>query len=113
MSQLQTAEPDWLAIDGVDPSSATFPVEVEVGGVPILVLKTKDGYRGCDPFCPHQKVHLSSGTLMSGDTMIRCSRHNFIFRLSDGAGVNCVGMKLDVYEVRERDGRLEVALPSA
>lgn len=100
----------WLPIDGIDPASASFPVEVEVGGETILLLKTGEGFRACERYCPHQKVALASATLMSGGTMLRCSRHNFIFRLTDGAGVNCTGLRLKVYEVRERDGRLEVAL---
>jgi len=48
---------------------------------------------------------------MSNGSMLRCTRHNFIFRLSDGKGVNCVGLRLKVYEVREsEDGRLEVQI---
>jgi nitrite reductase/ring-hydroxylating ferredoxin subunit len=47
---------------------------------------------------------------MSNGTMLRCTKHNFIFRLSDGKGVNCVGLTLKVFEVRERDSRLEVAI---
>jgi nitrite reductase/ring-hydroxylating ferredoxin subunit len=112
MANIQAAEGDWLALENVDPTAASFPLEAEVEGTPILILKTKDGYRGCEPLCPHQKVPLKSGTLMGGDTMLRCSRHNFIFRLTDGAGVNCVGMRLKVYAVRERDGLLEVARPA-
>jgi nitrite reductase/ring-hydroxylating ferredoxin subunit len=45
--------------------------------------------------------------------MIRCSRHNFIFRLDSGAGVNCSGMRLKTYAIREVNGRLEGALPKA
>ncbi len=105
-----TAETVWRVVDGIDPASASFPVEADVGGETILLLKTGSGFRACEPFCPHQKVALTSATLMGGGTMLRCSRHNFIFRLTDGAGVNCTGMRLKVYDVRERDGRLEVAL---
>ncbi len=111
MTEIQINETDWVVLDGIDPGAASFPIEAEAAGVKVLVFRTKDGYRGCEPLCPHQHVPLRSGTLMSGDTMLRCSRHNFIFRLTDGAGVNCVGMKLKVYDVRERAGRLEVAVP--
>ena len=112
MTESDVAAAAWQAVPELEPASATWPVETTVAGIPVLIFRTKDGYRACEPLCPHQKVPLKSGTLMGGDTMVRCSRHNFIFRLTDGAGVNCVGMKLRVYEVRERDGRLEIAIPA-
>lgn len=103
----------WHALDGIDPASATFPLETELAGQAILVFKTAKGFACTEPLCPHQKVPLKTAVLMNGDTMIRCARHNFIFRLDTGAGVNCSGMRLKTYAIRERDGRLECALPAA
>jgi nitrite reductase/ring-hydroxylating ferredoxin subunit len=102
---------EWQTLEGIDPASTAFPAEAELAGEPILVFKTAKGYCGTEPLCPHQKVPLKTAVLMNGDTMIRCSRHHFIFRLDGGAGVNCTGMRLKTYEVREIDGRLEAALP--
>ncbi len=102
---------EWQVLAGIEAATAEFPVETELAGEPILVFKTADGYRGTEPLCPHQKVPLTSAVLMNGDTMLRCSRHHFIFRLDGGAGVNCTGMKLKTYRIREVDGRLEGALP--
>ena len=101
----------WHLLEGVDPESADFPVEAELDGETILVFRTADGYRGTEPLCPHQQVPLKTAVLMNGDTMIRCSRHHFIFRLDGGAGVNCTGMTLKTYEIRLVDGRLEAAMP--
>ena len=112
MTESNTAAADWHAVPDLAPAEATWPVETTVAGVPLLIFKTKGGYRACEPLCPHQKVPLKSGTLMGGDTMVRCSRHNFIFRLTDGVGVNCVGLKLKIDPIRERDGGLEIALPA-
>jgi nitrite reductase/ring-hydroxylating ferredoxin subunit len=103
----------WHALQDIDPETAEFPVEAELNGEPILVFKTTDGYRGTEPLCPHQKVPLKTAVLMNGDTMIRCSRHHFIFRLDGGAGVNCTGMTLKTYDIRLADGRLEGAIPSS
>ncbi len=114
MSQMDTTDAEWHVLEGIDPASAEFPVEADLGGEPILVFKTADGYRGTEPLCPHQKVPLKTAVLMNGDTMIRCSRHHFIFRLDGGAGVNCTGMVLKTYAIRLADGRLEGATdPSA
>lgn len=101
----------WRRLDAIDPAAAGFPVETEVDGEAILIFKTAHGYRGTEPLCPHQRASLQTAVLMNNDAMIRCSRHNFIFRLDTGAGVNCTGMKLKTYPVRERDGRLEIAVP--
>lgn len=103
---------EWRRIDELDPAADAFPAEIEIDGEPVLIFKTANGYRGTEPQCPHQKVSLTTAILMNNDTMIRCSRHNFTFRLDGGAGVNCPGMKLITYNVRERDGFLEIAVPS-
>jgi len=102
---------EWQILEGIDPATSEFPAEATLGCETILVFRTANGYRGTEPLCPHQKVPLKTAVLMSGDTMIRCSRHHFIFRLDGGAGVNCTGMRLRTYPVREVDGRLEGALP--
>ncbi len=107
----EPSDKHWQRIDGVDPAASEYPVEVEIGGEPVLIFRTATGYRGTEPLCPHQKVSLKTAILMANDTMIRCSRHNFTFRLEGGAGVNCPGMKLVTYDVRERDGFLEIAVP--
>ena len=76
----------------------------------MVILRTPKGYRGVEPRCPHLQAALTTAVQMSNGTMLRCTRHNFIFRLRDGKGVNCVGLQLKVYEVRETEGRLEVDL---
>ncbi|MCW5770098.1 MAG: Rieske 2Fe-2S domain-containing protein [Rhodospirillaceae bacterium] len=103
----------WLPLDGIDPATAAFPAAARLGGDAILVFKTPTGFAGTEPLCPHQKVPLDTAVLMSGGTMIRCARHNFIFRLDSGAGVNCSGMRLKTYPIRLHEGRLEGALPAA
>lgn len=100
----------WYPVDGVDPASATFPLLAKVGEERVVILRTPKGYRGVEPRCPHLQAALTAAVQMSNGTMLRCTRHNFIFRLSDGKGVNCVGLQLKVYDVRENEGRLEVAL---
>jgi len=62
-----------------------------------------------EPRCPHIQAALTTAVQMSNGTMLRCTRHNFIFSLSDGKGVNCVGLRLKAFDVKEsQDGRLKV-----
>ncbi len=98
---------EWTALDGIDPSQVAFPVSTRLGGEDILILKTADGFRGVQALCPHQGDSLMKAVLMSNDSMIRCPRHNFIFRLDNGDGVNCRGLLMKVYAIREIEGRLE------
>jgi len=98
---------DWRVLEGIDPAGADFPVHAQLNDEAILVLKTASGFRGVQPLCPHQGISLAKGVLMGNDGMIRCSRHHFIFRLDNGEGVNCRGMTMKVYSIRENAGRLE------
>jgi nitrite reductase/ring-hydroxylating ferredoxin subunit len=102
---------EWRVLDGIDPSVAEFPFETRLVGEDILVLKTADGFRGVQTLCPHQGVSLLKAVLMSNDSMIRCPRHNFIFRLNNGDGVNCRGLTMKVYAIRENGGQLEGLIP--
>ena len=104
------AEPAWQVLEGVDPAGA-FPVRAKLGDETILVFKTPTGFRGAERTCPHQQASMLNATPMGGGAMLRCPLHNFIFRLSDGKGVNCPGLNMKVYDVRLVDGRLEGALP--
>jgi nitrite reductase/ring-hydroxylating ferredoxin subunit len=100
----------WRPVENLDPATARFPAVAKLGEERVVILRTPKGYRAVEPRCPHLQAALTTAVQMSNGTMLRCIRHNFIFRLSDGKGVNCVGLQLKVYEVRETDGRLEVAL---
>ena len=98
---------EWQELEGIDPSSTAFPAETLLGGDAIVVLKTASGFRGVQPLCPDQGASLVEAALMSNDSMIRCPRHNFVFRLDNGAGVNCRELTLRVYSIRENSGKLE------
>lgn len=103
---------EWQVLDGIDPAGTAFPVDATLADEAILVFKTASGFRGVQPLCPHQGVSLKEAALMNNDSMIRCPRHNFIFRLDDGAGVNCRGITMKTYAVRENAGRLEGLVPA-
>ena len=105
-----STERTWRAVEGVDLATATFPLRAKAGDETILILRIGDAYRGIERACPHQQATLMDAVLMANGSILRCTRHNFAFRLSDGKGVNCAGLKLKVYDVRLHDGRLEVAI---
>ena len=104
------SEKTWQPAEGCDPSADSYPMLTKAGPERVIMLKTPAGFRAVEPRCPHLQAALTTAVQMSHGTMLRCTKHNFIFRLSDGKGVNCVGLTLKVYEVRERDSQLEVAI---
>ncbi len=100
------ADNDWQPISGIDIGGTTFPARAKLGNDWIVVFRTASGLRGTQRACPHQQASMLDAVAMSGATMLRCPRHNFIFRLTDGRGVNCPGFELTVYEIREDAGAL-------
>lgn len=105
-----SGEASWHEVPGVDPATASFPLVARAGSERVVIVRTPKGLRGVEPQCPHLKAAMTTAVQMANGTMLRCVKHNFIFRLSDGKGVNCLGLSLKVYDVRETQGRLEVLI---
>jgi nitrite reductase/ring-hydroxylating ferredoxin subunit len=103
-------EPNWRVAEGLDPATTRFPTAAKVGEDRVVIFHTGKGYRGVELRCPHQQAAMTNGIVMHDGTMVRCPKHNFIFRLSDGKGVNCVGLNLKVYDVRSNEGHLDVLI---
>jgi nitrite reductase/ring-hydroxylating ferredoxin subunit len=95
----------WDALD-VDPAAATFPVQALCAGKPIWIFQIGDGYRGVQDICPHAERSLGLAHIVGNGKMVRCSFHNYTFKLENGAGVNCPGFSIAVYEIREQNGAL-------
>lgn len=102
---------NWVKVEGLPEGPLSEPTVVKAGSKRIVIVDTGKGYKGMEVACPHLKAPMTKGILMAGGTMIRCPKHNFIYRLSDGKGVNCLGLELEVYETRASDAGVEVNLP--
>jgi nitrite reductase/ring-hydroxylating ferredoxin subunit len=94
----------WYMLEGFNPDSPAFPVRVRLNGEGILIFRTRDGYRGVERACPHLKAPLADAVLMADTTVLRCSQHNFTFKLSNGKGVNSPSHRLRVFEIKIEDG---------
>ena len=101
-----TEREDWRRVEGVDAATPGFPAAGTVDGADVVVFRTPAGYRATARACPHQYADMLAGTLIDDGTALRCPVHAFAFRLSDGAGTNCPGYRLKVYDIVERDGAL-------
>ena len=75
-------------------------------GIPIHTSCYKCG------ICTHGNAHLADGLVLG--TQIECPKHNGRFDMRDGAPARApVCLALKTYDVRERDGRIELDLNSA
>jgi nitrite reductase/ring-hydroxylating ferredoxin subunit len=99
-------EGDWQPLDTPDPKSAEFPARAKYAGEGIVVFRSAAGYFGVERACPHQSGDMMQAVPLSNGALIRCTRHNYVFRTANGNPVNCPGFRLKVFEVKEVDGRL-------
>jgi nitrite reductase/ring-hydroxylating ferredoxin subunit len=100
------SEAPWQKLDGLDPSTTAFPARANVAGESILIFRSGTGFRGVQRTCPHLNATLMDAQLVANGTMLRCTQHNYTFKLSDGKGVNCPGFKLRLFEVKHKDADL-------
>ena len=103
--QSSVSEDEWQLLNGIDVETSEFPVRARVAGESIVVFQTANGFRGVERQCPHQKMPLHDAVLQ-GANLLRCRWHSYVYRLSDGKGVNCPGYTLKVFEVRQEGNAL-------
>ena len=96
-------------------SGQILTVEREVGDV--VVWRTESGrVVACDARCPHQWSHLGTAGAIDGDEIV-CLSHFWRFdQEGTGSKLSANGRRdekspVDTFEIRERDGRLEIAVP--
>lgn len=83
----------------------------EVSGRLVAVFFDGEHYSAIDDLCPHMGASLGSGPLRDG--CVTCPWHAWRFRLSDGAWCDNPKLRVDVFEVRIADDRVEVRVPPA
>lgn len=105
---MDTAADDWQPIDDLDPASTQFPARAKWAEEGIVIFRSGERFFGVQQACPHQAGAMMNAVLQGNGSMIRCTRHNFVFRTANGNPVNCPGFRLKVFEVKQENGRLQV-----
>ena len=100
------AETAWTELTGIDDDISQFPARARFGDEGILIFDTSFGLRGVQRTCPHLNSSLIDAKIVANGTRLRCSAHIYTYRLSDGKGINCPGVRLRVYEVKRENGAL-------
>jgi nitrite reductase/ring-hydroxylating ferredoxin subunit/uncharacterized membrane protein/anti-sigma regulatory factor (Ser/Thr protein kinase) len=97
---------DWTrACDDAD--AGDTPKRVDVGGVPIVLVRRGGVVRAIGATCPHRGALMEDGTY--DECTVTCPWHGSRFRLDDGALLRGPSaMPLPSYDVRVRNSTLEV-----
>jgi nitrite reductase/ring-hydroxylating ferredoxin subunit len=104
--QPATDDAAWQRLGTLDPRTTAFPARAKVGDEGIVIFRTGERFFGVQRACPHQGGNMLDAVIQGNGALIRCPRHNYVFRTANGNPVNCPGFRLRVFEVKEEDGRL-------
>ncbi len=102
---------DWSAVPGEVGLEEGRPMRAVVGETPVVLVRRHGAVRAIHDRCSHRGCSLADGEL-DGDEIV-CGCHGSRFALADGAvrGGPATAPQPS-YEVRERDGGLELRLPA-
>ncbi len=111
-----TAEPlapsdDFTPVMSAASLSASRPVRVDFGGIPVLVSRSAAGVAAISAVCTHRGGPLDQGAFADG--CVECPWHGSVFSLADGSVVRGpASFPQPRFEARESGGRIELrALP--
>jgi 3-phenylpropionate/trans-cinnamate dioxygenase ferredoxin subunit len=91
----------------LDELAEATPARVELGGVPVCLVRTGDRVRALHDVCSHQRWSLADGSV-HGDG-VECSLHGSTFDLDTGAPSSLPAMRpVPTFATRVVDGTVEV-----
>ena len=99
-------------------ASATFPIDeiesgtarrVDVGGIPVAVVRIGDEVYAISDVCSHANVSLSEGEVWADERELECPKHGSTFDLKTGEPVTLPATQpVRVYGVEVADGMVTV-----
>jgi 3-phenylpropionate/trans-cinnamate dioxygenase ferredoxin component len=102
---------EWVDIGATEALRADEPLEAEVGGEAVLVVRCGAALYAVEDRCTHDGQAL--GGALIEDCEITCPRHGARFCLRSGAVLSPPAYEpLRTYAVREAGGRLLLQLPA-
>ena len=100
---------DWSEAGASDDLAEGSPTRVTVDDTPVMLLRHRDALHALHDRCSHRGCSLSDGEI-DGESVV-CTCHGSRFRLADGSiERGPATTPQPAYEVRERDGTIEVRL---
>ncbi|MBV9474026.1 MAG: nitrite reductase small subunit NirD [Solirubrobacterales bacterium] len=108
MSALYERSTTWVTVGRADDVPYLEGRSVRIGDRRVGVFRLPDGWAAIDHVCPHKAGPLSDGIV--ADSCVTCPLHGHRFSLLTGERQDAEGPGVQTYEVRERDGYLELGL---
>jgi nitrite reductase (NADH) small subunit len=102
----RTRDAGWVSIGAASEVPLLEGRSVRLGDRRIAVFRLANGWAAVDNACPHRGGPLADGIV--ADRCVICPLHTHRFSLVTGERQDSPGAGVRTYEVRERDGRLEL-----
>lgn len=84
--------------------------KIDVGGVPVCVVRLGDEVYAIGDICSHAHVSLSEGEVWPDEREIECPQHSSTFELTTGQPTCLPATQpVAVYDVVVRDGQVTIA----
>lgn len=106
----KTVSLEWVDVAGAEEVIEGGVKGIEIGDHFIALYRLKGRVLATSDVCTHAFALLSAGWV-DGD-QIECPLHGTRFQIQDGRCLGPYGTDLQCFSARERDSRVEVALPS-
>lgn len=102
---------DWTQAGALEDLPDGKGVQVEVAGLPVLLVRSGGAVFAIGDRCTHQGSRLDRGPVKLAGTLhtVTCPAHGSVFRLEDGAVVRGPAAEpVAAYDARVVDGRVKV-----
>ncbi len=100
--------PDWIAIARADECPPGMAIERVAGGRMVALANVGGRFHAIDGLCPHQGGPLGTGALCGA--VLTCPWHGWQFDVVTGQHQVSPTVRQEGFDVRERDGLVEVRL---
>ena len=87
------------------------PIETEVGGKKVCLLRKKETVLAFTARCPHAGAPLCEGWLNGAGHLV-CPLHKYVFNPENGLNLSGEGYKLFRYPVEIKEGRIFITVLS-
>jgi 3-phenylpropionate/trans-cinnamate dioxygenase ferredoxin subunit len=100
----------WIDVAGSDAVSETTPLDVEIDGVAVVIVRCGTNLYAVEDRCTHDGESLAGAQVE--DCQLICPRHGARFCLRTGEALTPPAYEpVRTYAVREADGRVLLELP--
>ena len=99
---------EFISVADIDEIPVGEGRSFEVGDRVIAVFNIDGKFSAIDDLCPHMGASLSAGDFDSENCHVACPWHGWRFHVQTGAWADNPRIQTDVFQVRVKDGKIQV-----